>query len=347
MRCHYNEQLRLHICDLTYLNWLNGKIIRTWEDGEFLYENGVLTDKVDPEFKRKKISDVYGLWDCEVGWEVDVRDQGPTRFVVTNPRELDKIQEHLEGVYWGMVDSGFNSLKYYIEENIESPGLGLRINDELDKIQFGLNPSSFQEEPVLVKYMEPIERKIFDRLPRIYADLMNNGRQLHVPRHDMFHVYEHYRVDALLKYRDWLNQLKNIRSNKVENRAQNVQAISKEIPQLKLNYRAAALYLRYNGIYVVDPRGDRSKSADQYAQRLCNSDAPTAGQQLVLAYNHNMINEKHHKKLVDVKIDNPISKELITYIKSLRSIIEHLSGDVKSQALKDLEFLQNEYESLK
>lgn len=347
MRCHYNEQLRLHICDLAYLDWLNGKIIRAWEDGEFLYENGELTKKMDPTFKRKKISDVYGLWDCEEGWEVDVRDKGLTRFVVTNQKELDKIQEHLEGVYWGMVDSEFKRLRYFMEEQLSAGSLELRIQHEIEKIEYGLDPKAFSRTPVLVEHLTNRKRKVFDRLPKIYADFMINGRKCYETYHDCFYTYEHYRVDAILKYRDWLSQLSSaeVQSGKMES-SSNFEGLS-EIPSLQLSARSAALFLRYIDHYMLDPRSDKTAEARFLAKRLCKLSSPTSGTHLRNLWGELRSTRDYQKKLVEKMVQSPKFKGLKEYIKSLESIIEHLPDRLQAQASKDLSYLKTEYESLK
>lgn len=346
MRLHYNKRLNLYTCDLTFEDWLNGEIIREWEDGEFLYtENGEQSNQIDPSFRRKKISERFNLWDCEEGWEERVRNQGLTRFVVTSEKELQKIRDHLEAIYWGMVDSEFKRLRYHLEEQLQAGALELRIQHELERIDFGLNPDTFSTAPVLVKHLTDRERKIFDRLPKIYADFMNNGRRCHETWEDSFRVYEHYRVDAILKYRDWLVQLTS-NKHEIDLHSSNDSEEDTIFPSLRLSARAAAIFLRYMNHYIPEARSDKDREAAFLAERLCKLSNNTSGSHLRNIWLEVQATRKFQRGLLEKQINNPKFKGLKEYIKGLRSIIQHLPEGIQQQASADLEYLKTEYESL-
>jgi len=256
----WSEEQGLFIKELTFQDWLNGEIIRKHEDGEYEFEtgpNGKPVLEKNPGFRRPKISEYIGADDCEYGWiEDDLRSGKKTKFIVSDARELDKVERYLKDQYWSLVGFEFNRLCYTIKQILDASSLSMLINHELDKVNYAFDPSAFEKVPLLVSEAERKERKKIDSISVIYVDFMREGRNCREPRKDLLCVSQHYLVDAYLKYKDWL-------TSKLE---ENAEPSNQLIDKTEISYFEVGLVMAYEKQRVTT-----KKEAQQVAIRFNKS----------------------------------------------------------------------------
>lgn len=350
MKEYWSEKDGLFIKELTFQDWLTGEIIREHEDGEYEYEtdpDGKSILEKNPDFKRPKISEYIGAEDCEYGWiEENLRSGKLTKFIVPDAEELGKIESYLEATYWRLANGFFYKERYAFSENWEGVKSELMVQHELDKLNYCFDPNSFVQPPILVVNMSRDERYRYDKFHEVYSDYMQRGRKTNECFGDILRT-QHYQVDARLKYRSWLLNLKNDRfltENELQSKSDSKEG--QKLPSLKLTVRAAALLLKYEDYYFSDPRGDNNSEASFLAKRLCKNDSPNSGSNLRNYWNKVKITKGYLAKLIEERSHNPHSQVLAKHMKSLVAIIPHLTPNAKSLAMEHLEYLKNENESL-